>query len=361
MIVRPTARPPQRRTWALPEISHLYPSNVLAGRWASPPTSRARSVTRIRQTKHGDQRPLGDSPAPGETVSASPVGHQPRPPACAMLLQCAEPVHLEEVLALLEDHASSERRAEHGPAVNGIHTARVFGVPMARHEGARQTTPAPTTRVGGRTVDKRLVRSAHGSCPDGPRCWPRAPPASRWMPGATTSTTGRSLTRCASTSSTERRTGGRRLDQWATSDPRFSSSGRRSHCCGASLCMTGRRPTLGSSHGLELVEREATDDRPLVTKGIRMALKAVGNRNPELRAAATASAARLADLESRPARSIGRGIAARARRQAPVDDRTCYRARQTFQSSHPGRHRDVYDYSHHRRHRRRPAAASPTA
>ena len=59
---------------------------------------------------------------------------------------------------------------------------------------------------------------------------------------------------------------------------------------------------------LELVEREATDDRPLVTKGVRMALKAVGTRNRELRAAAMASAARLADLESRPARSIGRGI-----------------------------------------------------
>ena len=57
---------------------------------------------------------------------------------------------------------------------------------------------------------------------------------------------------------------------------------------------------------LELIEREATDDRPLVTKGITMALKAVGKRNPELRAVATASAARLAELESRPARSIGR-------------------------------------------------------
>ena len=39
-----------------------------------------------------------------------------------------------------------------------------------------------------------------------------------------------------------------------------------------------------------------------------MALKAVGTRNRELRAAAMASAARLADLESRAARSIGRGI-----------------------------------------------------
>ena len=57
---------------------------------------------------------------------------------------------------------------------------------------------------------------------------------------------------------------------------------------------------------LDLVEREATDDRPLVTKGIRMALRAVGKRNPELRAAVTASAARLAELESPPARSIGR-------------------------------------------------------
>ena len=60
---------------------------------------------------------------------------------------------------------------------------------------------------------------------------------------------------------------------------------------------------------LDLVEREATDDdRPLVTKGIRMALRAVGKRNPELRAAVTASATRLAELESPPA---GRSAEAR--------------------------------------------------
>ena len=58
---------------------------------------------------------------------------------------------------------------------------------------------------------------------------------------------------------------------------------------------------------LELVEREATDDRPMVAKGISMAIKAVGKRNLELRAAASVSAARLAALESRSARSIGRG------------------------------------------------------
>ena len=57
---------------------------------------------------------------------------------------------------------------------------------------------------------------------------------------------------------------------------------------------------------LDLVEREASDDRSMVTKGIGMALKAVGKRNPELRAAALVSAGRLADVESPAARSIGR-------------------------------------------------------
>lgn len=58
---------------------------------------------------------------------------------------------------------------------------------------------------------------------------------------------------------------------------------------------------------LELVERESADERPMVTKAISMALKAVGKRNAELRVAALETAQRMSDLPSGPARSIGRG------------------------------------------------------
>jgi 3-methyladenine DNA glycosylase AlkD len=58
---------------------------------------------------------------------------------------------------------------------------------------------------------------------------------------------------------------------------------------------------------LGLVEREACDERPLVTKAISMALKAVGKRNTDLRVAALESAGRLTCQDGRPARSIGRG------------------------------------------------------
>jgi 3-methyladenine DNA glycosylase AlkD len=58
---------------------------------------------------------------------------------------------------------------------------------------------------------------------------------------------------------------------------------------------------------LALAERESSDERPMVTKAISMALKAVGKRNAALRAATVEMAMRMADLPSGPARSIGRG------------------------------------------------------
>ena len=60
------------------------------------------------------------------------------------------------------------------------------------------------------------------------------------------------------------------------------------------------------AEALELLVRESSDERPMVTKAISMALKAVGKRNAALRAMALDAAAGLAALPSGPARSIGR-------------------------------------------------------
>ena len=59
-------------------------------------------------------------------------------------------------------------------------------------------------------------------------------------------------------------------------------------------------------HGLELIEREAVDDRNFVTKAIAMALRAVGRRNPVLTAAAIDTAGRMLDAPDPSARRIGR-------------------------------------------------------
>jgi 3-methyladenine DNA glycosylase AlkD len=58
---------------------------------------------------------------------------------------------------------------------------------------------------------------------------------------------------------------------------------------------------------LALAERESSDERRMVTKAISMALKAVGKRNAALRGATVEAARRMAELPSGPARSIGRG------------------------------------------------------
>lgn len=56
---------------------------------------------------------------------------------------------------------------------------------------------------------------------------------------------------------------------------------------------------------LNLVEEFAGDERPLVKKGVDMALRATGKRNTALNKAATRTAKRLAASDSRPAAWIG--------------------------------------------------------
>ena len=57
--------------------------------------------------------------------------------------------------------------------------------------------------------------------------------------------------------------------------------------------------------GLDLIERAAEDERHFVQKGVNMALRAVGKRNPELHAAAVETARRLSDSPHDGARWIG--------------------------------------------------------
>lgn len=58
--------------------------------------------------------------------------------------------------------------------------------------------------------------------------------------------------------------------------------------------------------GLQLIEREAGDERNFVKKAVNMALRAVGKRNAVLRAAAVEVAQRLAASEDATARWIGK-------------------------------------------------------
>ncbi|AMV21528.1 DNA alkylation repair protein [Planctomyces sp. SH-PL14] len=57
--------------------------------------------------------------------------------------------------------------------------------------------------------------------------------------------------------------------------------------------------------GLDLIESAAEDERHFVQKGINMALRAVGKRNPTLHAAAVETATRLSDSPHDGARLIG--------------------------------------------------------
>jgi 3-methyladenine DNA glycosylase AlkD len=57
--------------------------------------------------------------------------------------------------------------------------------------------------------------------------------------------------------------------------------------------------------GLELIEREAGDDRNFVKKATNMALRAIGKRNRALNTAAVAVARRLAKSDDASARWVG--------------------------------------------------------
>jgi len=59
-------------------------------------------------------------------------------------------------------------------------------------------------------------------------------------------------------------------------------------------------------HGLELIEREASDERNFVKKAVNMALRAIGKRNRALNGAAVVVARRLAGSEDATAAWVGK-------------------------------------------------------
>jgi len=96
-----------------------------------------------------------------------------------------------------------------------------------------------------------------------------------------------------------------KVDEWAARDEEFVK--RTAFALLWSL--TGHdadAPDTHFLHGLELIEREAADGRPLVDKAISMALRAIGKRRRGLRPVALELAEHLAASNDPAARRIGR-------------------------------------------------------
>jgi 3-methyladenine DNA glycosylase AlkD len=208
---------------------------------------------------------------------------------------------VSEVLAVLSEHASSTRRDEMGPRY-GIRTPRALGVAMADMKRIARQYAASHDLAGAlwdtQIYEARIVASMVDE-PD------RVTPGQmdRWCADfdnwAICDTVCFNLFDRAPAAWT-------RLAPWSAHSEEYTKRAAFALLWSLALHDKAADDALFVS-ALDLVERAATDDRPTVTKGISMALKAVGKRNPELRAAASVSAARLAALDSRSARSIGRG------------------------------------------------------
>jgi len=98
----------------------------------------------------------------------------------------------------------------------------------------------------------------------------------------------------------------RKVDQW--SRRRGELARRAAFALLACLALhdkaTGDEPFL---RRLALVEKAATDGRNFVKKGVLWALRAIGERNAELRGAASSLAERLAESSDATARWVGKG------------------------------------------------------
>ena len=206
-----------------------------------------------------------------------------------------------EVLALLEDRASAERREQMSTRY-GIHTPHALGVSMGDMKVVAREV-GPSHELAGALWDSGVERSAHGGLDggragaghldaDGHRCadfdnwaicdtvcfnlFDRAPDA--WT----------------------------KVAPWAGRPEEFVKRGAFALLWSLALHDKQATDDLFVS-ALALAERESSDERPMVTKAISMALKAVGKRNAALRGATVEAALRMADLPRGPARTNGRG------------------------------------------------------
>jgi 3-methyladenine DNA glycosylase AlkD len=204
------------------------------------------------------------------------------------------------VLAVLREHASDDTLAQMGPRY-GIHAAESIGVPMAamkriaRDLGRDHELAAELWATGiyeARTVaalvdepERVTIEQMDRWCAD----------FDNW---ALCDTVCFSLFDRAPQAWT-------RLEPWAGDDREFVR--RAAFALLWSLALHDR--SAGDDRfveGLALLERYADDERPLVTKSMSMSLRAVGRRNTVLQDAVRATAGRLAEAGSRPARRVGR-------------------------------------------------------
>ena len=97
----------------------------------------------------------------------------------------------------------------------------------------------------------------------------------------------------------------RKVDQWARL--RDEMGKRAAYVLLACLALHDKQAGNESfTQRLPLIEDAATDERNFVKKGVSWALRAIGQRNPELKAAAVQVAERLAKSEQPTARWVGK-------------------------------------------------------
>ena len=204
------------------------------------------------------------------------------------------------VLALLREQASDETLAQMGPRY-GIHADQALGVPMAamkriaRDLGRDHALAAELWGTG--VYEARIV----AALVEEPALVTLAQ-MDRWC--ADFDNWAICDTVCFSLF--DRAPGAwSRVEPWARDDREFVR--RASFALLWSLALhDGSADDALFVAGLALVEQYAVDERPLVTKSMSMSLRAIGRRNSSLQAAVRATAARLAEMDSGPARRVGR-------------------------------------------------------
>ena len=204
------------------------------------------------------------------------------------------------VLAVLREHASDETLAQMGPRY-GIHAEQSLGVPMAAmkriardvgrdHELATElwATAIYEARIVAALVDEPervTLEQMDRWCADFDNwalcdtvcfsLFDRAPHA--WS----------------------------RLEPWARDEREFVRRASFALLWSLALHDTSAADAQFVA-GLALVEQYAADQRPLVTKSMSMSLRAIGRRNAWLQDAVRATAGRLVQADSGPARRVGR-------------------------------------------------------
>lgn len=95
------------------------------------------------------------------------------------------------------------------------------------------------------------------------------------------------------------------VKKWSSRKPEFEK--RTAFALLWSLCLHDKTaPDERFLEGLQLIEREASDDRNFVKKAVNMALRATGRRNRAVKAAAVAVAKRLAGSKDATERWVGK-------------------------------------------------------